>query len=92
MNKTELVDHIAARTETTQAEAAAALEAVLDGITNALKKGDEVRLVGFGTFSAKHRAEAKGRNPTTGAEITIPASTNARFKTGAALKAELNKK
>jgi DNA-binding protein HU-beta len=51
-----------------------------------------VRLVGFGAFSVKNRAEAKGRNPTTGAEITIPASNNARFKTGAALKAELNKK
>ena len=51
-----------------------------------------MRLVGFGAFSVKNRAEAKGRNPTTGAEITIPASVNARFKTGAALKAELNKK
>ena len=61
MNKTELVEHIAARTETTKAEAAAALEAVLDGITTALKKGDEVRLVGFGAFSVKNRAEAKGR-------------------------------
>ena len=92
MNKTELDEHIAARTESTKAEAAAALEAMLDGITTALKKGDEVRLVGFGAFSVKNRAEAKGRNPTTGAEITIPASVNARFKTGAALKAELNKK
>ena len=92
MNKTELVEHIAARTESTKTDAAAALEAVLDGITEALKKGDEVRLVGFGTFSVKNRAEAKGRNPTTGAEILIPPSTNARFKTGASLKAELNTK
>ena len=92
MNKMELVEHIAARTDTTKTAAVAALEAALEGITEALKRGDEVRLVGFGTFSAKTRAESKGRNQTTGAEITIAPSTNARFKTGAALKAELNKK
>src|SRR5690349_950339 len=65
MNKMELVEHIASRTDKTKTDAAAALEAVLEGITEALKKGDEVRLVGFGTFSVKNRAEAKGRNPTT---------------------------
>ena len=92
MNKTELVEHIAARTETTKAEAAAALEAMLDGITTALKKGDDVRLVGFGAVTVKHRAETMGRNPTTGAPIAIAASVNAGFKAGAALKAELNKK
>jgi DNA-binding protein HU-beta len=91
MNKMELVEHIASSTESSKAVAAAALEAALEGITEALKKGDEVRLVGFGTFSVKQRAETKGRNPTTGAEITIPASMNARFKTGASLKAALNK-
>jgi DNA-binding protein HU-beta len=92
MNKMELVEHIAAKTQQTKTDAAAALDAVLEGITEALKKGDEVRLVGFGTFGVKHRAASKGRNPTTGAEIDIAASNSARFKVGAALKAELNKK
>jgi DNA-binding protein HU-beta len=91
MNKLELVEQVASETETSKAAAAAAVDAVLDAITNALKKGDEVRLVGFGTFSVKQRAESKGRNPATGAEITIPASTNARFKPGATLKNALNK-
>lgn len=91
MNKMELVEHIASATDSSKAIATAALEAALEGITEALKKGEEVRLVGFGTFSVKQRAETKGRNPTTGAEIMIPASQNARFKCGAALKAALNK-
>lgn len=90
MNKLELVEQVASETETSKAAAAAAVDAVLDAITNALKKGDEVRLVGFGTFSVKQRAEGKGRNPATGEEITIPASTNARFKPGATLKNALN--
>jgi DNA-binding protein HU-beta len=90
MNKLELVEQVASETETSKAAAAAAVDAVLDAITNALKKGDEVRLVGFGTFSVKERAEGKGRNPATGEEITIPASTNARFKPGATLKNALN--
>ena len=57
-----------------------------------LKKGEEVRLVGFGTFSVRERAAGKGRNPATGKEIKIAASKNSRFKAGAALKASLNKK
>ena len=72
--------------------AAAALDAVVEGITSALRKGDEVRLVGFGTFSVRERAAGKGRNPATGKEIKIAASKNARFKAGAALKGALNKK
>ncbi|HTR12154.1 MAG TPA: HU family DNA-binding protein [Roseiarcus sp.] len=92
MNKLELVDHIAAEADLTKVSAAAALEAVLDGITKSLKKGEEVRLVGFGTFSVRERAAGKGRNPATGKEIKIAASKNARFKPGAALKASLNKK
>ncbi len=91
MNKQELVEHVANATESSKAAAAAAVDAVIDGITDALKKGDEVRLVGFGTFAVKTRAAGKGRNPATGAEIDIPASTSARFKPGAGLKAELNK-
>ncbi|WP_018266554.1 MULTISPECIES: HU family DNA-binding protein [Methylosinus] len=91
VNKLELVEHVAEATETSKAAAAAAIDAVIDGITLALKKGEEVRLVGFGTFSVKKRAAGKGRNPATGEEIKIPASTSARFKPGATLKAELNK-
>ena len=92
MNKLELVDHIATEAELTKVAAAAALEAMLEGIEKTLKKGEEVRLVGFGTFSVRERAAGKGRNPATGKEIKIAASRNARFKPGAALKASLNKK
>ena len=92
MNKLELVDHIATEAELTKVSAAAALEAVLEGIVDTLRKGEEVRLVGFGTFSVRERAAGKGRNPATGKEIKIAASRNARFKPGAALKASLNKK
>jgi len=92
MNKLELVDHIAAEADLTKVSAALALEKMLEGIEKALKKGEEVRLVGFGTFSVRERAAGKGRNPATGKEIKIAASKNARFKPGAALKASLNKK
>ena len=91
MNKLELVEHIAGHADLSKASAAMALEAVVEGITKALKKGDEVRLVGFGTFSVRKRAAGKGRNPSTGKEIKIAASKNAKFKAGAALKASLNK-
>ncbi len=92
MNKLELVEHVAAAADMTKVSAAVALEAVLDGIAKALKQGDEVRLVGFGTFSVRARAAGKGRNPATGKEIKTRASKNARFKAGAALKESLNKK
>lgn len=92
MNKLELVEHIAETTGSTKTAAAAALDAVIDGITKSLKKGEEVRLVGFGTFTVKERPAGKGRNPATGKEIKIPASKNARFKAGAGLKAAVNKK
>lgn len=92
MNKMELVEHIAGETDLSKAESARVLEAVMAGITKALKKGDDVRLVGFGTFSIRERAAGKGRNPATGQEIKIPASKNAKFKAGAALKIALNKK
>ncbi len=91
MNKMELVEHIAEEMNSSKAEAARALDSVLDGITKAVKKGDEVRLVGFGTFSVKKRAAGKGRNPATGEEIKIPASKSVRFKQGAALKEAVNK-
>ena len=92
MNKIELVEHIATEASLTKVAAAAALEAAIGGVEKALKKGDEVRLVGFGTFSVRERKAGKGRNPATGKEIKISASKNARFKPGAALKAALNKK
>jgi DNA-binding protein HU-beta len=91
VNKLELVEHVAEATDSSKAAAAAAIDAVIEGITKALKKGEEVRLVGFGTFSVKKRAAGKGRNPATGEEIKIPASKSARFKAGATLKAALNK-
>jgi DNA-binding protein HU-beta len=90
MNKLELVEHIASQTESTKIQATAALDAVLNGITAALKNGEEVRLVGFGTFSVKKREATTGRNPSTGKEIEIAASNNAKFKPGTALKEALN--
>ncbi len=92
MNKMELIEHVAGETELSKATASAAIEAFVEGITKALKKGDDVRLVGFGTFSVRKRAAGKGRNPATGAAIKIPASKNARFKAGTALKAAINKR
>ena len=92
MNKQDLIGSVADSSGLSKTDAAKAVEGVFDAITGALKKGDEVRLVGFGTFSVKKRAAGKGRNPATGQEIKIPASKNARFKAGAALKAAVNKK
>jgi DNA-binding protein HU-beta len=92
MNKMELIEHIAGETELPKTKAAAALEATVEGIIRSLRKGEEVRLVGFGTFSVRERSAGKGRNPATGEQIKIPASKNARFKAGAALKGALNTK
>ena len=91
MNKMDLVDHIAAGANLSKADAAAALDAVVGGITKALKRGDDVRLVGFGTFTVKHRKASTGRIPKTGAPIEIPASRSAGFKAGSGLKDEMNK-
>ena len=90
MNKLELVDHIATEAELTKVSAAAALEAVLEGIVDTLRKGEEVRLVGFGTFSVARRAASEGRNPRTGEKIRIAASKQAKFKPGKRLRDELN--
>lgn len=92
MNKMELIEHIAGETELPKTKAAEALQAIVEGITRSLRKGEEVRLVGFGTFSVRERAAGKGRNPATGEQIKIPASKNARFKAGATLKGALNTK
>jgi DNA-binding protein HU-beta len=86
VNKNELIDAVAAATGLTKADAEKALEAVLDSIGNALKKGLEVRLVGFGTFSVTNRAASQGRNPRTGEKIQIPASKLPKFRAGKGLK------
>ncbi|CAQ82496.1 MULTISPECIES: nucleoid-associated protein HU-alpha [Enterobacterales] len=86
MNKTELVDAIAESTDLTKAQAKAALESTLNAITESLKAGDSVQLVGFGTFKVNHRAERTGRNPQTGKEITIAAANVPAFSAGKALK------
>ena len=90
MNKTELIDAIAAAADLPKASAARALDAVIDSVTDSLKKGDQVSLVGFGTFSVKHRNARAGRNPQTGATIQIKASNVPSFKAGKALKEAVN--
>lgn len=85
MNKSELVDSMAAAAGISKAAADKSLNAFLDAVTNALADGDKVTLVGFGTFSTSDRAARQGRNPQTGAAIKIPARTVARFKAGSKL-------
>lgn len=90
MNKTELIDGVAAAADLSKAEAGRAVDAVIAEVTKALKKGDQVTLVGFGTFKVGKRAERTGRNPKTKETITIPASNNPAFKAGKALKDAVN--
>ena len=90
MNKTELIDAIAASADLSKADAGRALDAVVDAVTDTLKKGDQVSLVGFGTFAVKHRAAREGRNPQTGATIQIKASNVPGFKACKALKDAVN--
>mgnify|MGYP000623782813 CR=1 FL=1 len=85
MNKSELIDAMAASADITKADAGRALDGFLKAVTEALNKGDSVALVGFGTFSVKERAERVGRNPQTGREITIQAAKMAKFKAGKSL-------
>ena len=82
MTKANLVDYIAENADLTKADAARALDAVLAGVTNGLKKEGKVTLVGFGTFSAKKRAARTGRNPQTGEEVKIAARVVPGFKAG----------
>ena len=86
MNKAELINAVAAKTEVSKKEAEAVIAATLDAITTAMKQGDKVQLVGFGSFEVKSRAERIGRNPKTKEEIKIPASKIPTFKAGKALK------
>lgn len=90
MNKTELIDAIATAADLPKASAGRALDAFIDSITEALKKGEQVSLVGFGTFSVKHRSARTGRNPQSGATIQIKASSVPGFKAGKALKDAVN--
>lgn len=92
MNKTELVDAIAAGAEITKAAAARALDTAVETITKTVAAGDSVTLVGFGTFKASGRAAREGKNPKTGAKIKIAATTVPKFTAGTAFKAAVAKK
>lgn len=86
MNKGDLINKIAEDADISKAKAGAALDAVLDAITDALKAGDKVSVIGFGTFSVSERAARTGHNPATGKKIQIAAKKVAKFKPGAELK------
>jgi DNA-binding protein HU-beta len=90
MNKQDLIAAVADGSGLTKADAGKAVEAVFDSITGALKKGDEVRLVGFGTFAVSKRKASTGRNPRTGAPMQIKASSQPKFKAGKGLKDAVN--
>lgn len=90
MNKAELIDAVAAAVDLSKADAGRAVDSVVDQVTAALKRGEQVSLVGFGTFSVKHRAARSGRNPRTGETIQIAASNVPGFKAGKALKDAVN--
>ena len=90
MNKQELIGTVAETSGLGKGDATKAVEAVFDAISTALKKGDEVRLVGFGTFSVSKRKASTGRNPRTGEEMTIKASNQPKFKAGKGLKDSVN--
>lgn len=90
VNKNDLVAAVADSSGLSRTDATKAVDAVFDSITASLKAGEEVRLVGFGTFVVSKRAATTGRNPRTGEEIKIPASTSAKFKAGKGLKDALN--
>ena len=92
MNKSELIAEVAAKAAITKKDADAAVNAVVDAITAALKKGDKVQLVGFGTFEVRARGARTGRDPRTNKVIQIPASKAPAFKAGKALKETVNKK
>lgn len=90
MIKAELVEAIANEAGLTKADGARALDAFMSAVTGALKKGDKVTLVGFGTFEAKKRPARMGRNPKTGEPVKIPARRVATFKAGSKLKESIN--
>ncbi len=90
MNKTELIDSMADHADISKAAAGRALDGMIAAITDALKSGDQISVVGFGSFTVRERAARTGRNPQTGATIQIKASKNPAFKAGKALKDAVN--
>lgn len=90
MNKNEFIDEIASKADMSKAQAGRAVDAVFDTITEALQNKDDVRLVGFGTFSVSRREAREGRNPRTGETIKIKASNQPKFSAGKGLKDALN--
>jgi len=90
VNKTELVANVAEKAGLTKKDAEKAINALFASVEEALAQEDKVQIIGFGTFEVKAREERKGRNPQTGAEITIPASKNPVFKAGKGLKDAVN--
>ncbi len=90
MNKTELIEHIATKSDISKAAATRALASIIEAVKKTLKKGDTVTLVGFGTFSVTKRAARVGRNPRTGTALKIKAAKVPRFKPGKGLKDALN--
>ncbi len=90
MNKNDLVAAVAGSTGLSKSDAAAAVDGIVSAVTSSLRNGNDVRLVGFGTFSVSHRKATTGRNPRTGEKIQIAATNVAKFKSGKALKAAVN--
>jgi DNA-binding protein HU-beta len=90
MNKGELVATVADQVGMSRGQAGEALDAAITAITGALKKGDEVKIVGFGTFVVTDRAAGEARNPRTGEKVTVPASKTPKFRAGAGLKEAVN--
>ncbi len=90
MNKNDLISSVAESSGLTKADAGRAVDGVFNSIASALSSGDDVRIVGFGSFSVANRAASTGRNPRTGEEIQIPASKQPKFKAGAPLKSAVN--
>src|SRR5690606_1920566 len=90
MNKADLVAQVAERADISKKDAAKAVDAVFDSISESLKSGDKVQLVGFGNFEVRERSARKGRNPQTGQEIDIPASKVPAFKPGKTLREGIN--
>ncbi len=90
MNKAELISRVARDTQTTKVQSARVIDSLLDHIMKALRKGDRASLVGFGTFTVGRRRARTGRNPQTGAPITIPARRVVRFTSGKALRSEVH--
>ena len=90
MNKAQLIDSVASEANLSKADASRAVDAIVGSISGSLKNGDQVSIVGFGTFTVKHRATRMGRNPRTGEAIQISATNVPGFKAGKALKEAVN--